>query len=275
MSNAWRIGVCSWSLEPENADALTERAVATGATSVQLALDPIRTGVMGVAEVRDRLRDAGLALASGMMAMQDEDYSSIASIRATGGVAPDRTWPVNRKAARDLAKIAGEFKLGLVSFHAGFLPEEGADGRWKIMIARLRELAAIYADRGVRVALETGQERPATLLRAMELLREDRVGVNFDPGNCILYGYSNPTNALELLAPHVVQVHIKDAKPSTVAEEWGQEVPVGDGSVDWGAILNGLRHCGGLTGLMVEREAGTNRVEDIARATRFLQSALS
>ncbi|HIA27537.1 MAG TPA: hypothetical protein EYN79_05370, partial [Planctomycetes bacterium] len=88
---------------------------------------------------------------------------------------------------------------------------------------------------GVKLALETGQESAATLEGALEALGRSDVGVNFDPANMILYGMGNPVEALVRLAPRVAQIHIKDALASEVAGEWGSEVVVGTGEVDWQA----------------------------------------
>ena len=274
MAGTWRIGVCSWSLEPPDARTLAELALTTGVSAVQLALDPIRLGMMGVEEVRRSLKDARLVLASGMMAMEGEDYSSLRSIRETGGVAPDATWADNRAAARELSRIAKELGIGLVSFHPGFLPEDPGQARWDVVIGRLRELAGIFGERGAQVALETGQESSATLARALEALSREQVGVNFDPGNLILYGNGDPVAALGVLAPRVIQVHIKDALPAREEGSWGTEVPVGEGAVDWAAVLAALRGCPQVTTLVIERESGSRRVEDVTRAREFLETVL-
>lgn len=274
MPETWRIGVCSWSLLPPDARTLAERARATGVSAVQLALDPIRLGVMGVEDVRRSLRDAGLALVSGMMAMEGEDYSSLRAIRETGGVTPDHTWAGNRTAAKELSRIAEELGIGLVSFHAGFLPEEPGHPRWDVVIGRLRELAGAFGERGAQVALETGQESPVTLSRALDALSRERVAVNFDPGNLILYGSGDPVAALRALAPRVVQVHVKDALPAREAGSWGTEVPVGEGAVDWAALLSALRGCPQVTALIIERESGPDRLADVSRARAFLETVL-
>jgi sugar phosphate isomerase/epimerase len=274
VAGTWRIGVCSWSLLPPDARALAERARATGVSAVQLALDPVRLGVMSVEDVRRSLKDAGLVLASGMMAMEGEDYSSLRAIRETGGVVPDSTWAANRTAAKELSRIAEELGIGLVSFHAGFLPEDPGHPRWDIIIGRLRELAAIFGEEGARVALETGQEHHATLSRALTALTRERVGVNFDPGNLILYGSGDPVAALRALAPRVIQVHIKDALPAREEGSWGTEVPVGEGALDWAALLSALRGCPQVTTLVIERESGADRLADVTRAREFLGTVL-
>jgi sugar phosphate isomerase/epimerase len=137
------------------------------------------------------------------------------------------------------------------------------------MIERLRELAAIYTDAGVRVGLETGQEDAETLLGVLDQIEGRGVGVNFDPANMLLYGVGDPIEALRELAPRVVQVHIKDATPSPEPGVWGEEVPAGKGAVDWDAFFDVVRDRLAAIDLMIEREAGENRVGDI-RAAREL-----
>src|SRR5262245_49404591 len=117
-----RIGVCSWSLRPASVDDLIAKVRACGLTHVQLALDPIRTGAWDATATWNALAGAGITVVSGMMGMKGEDYSTLESIRATGGVRPAATWPDNLKAVQATARIAHRLGIRLVTFHAGFLP---------------------------------------------------------------------------------------------------------------------------------------------------------
>jgi sugar phosphate isomerase/epimerase len=245
-----------------------ERVLATGLEHVQLALDPVRLGVMGLGPLRQRFEEAGLRVISGMMAMEGEDYATLDSIRRTGGLVPDATWPSNLAAAAELARIAQELELRLVTFHAGFIPETGTDPGRAIALERIRALCDVFASRGVRVALETGQESADTLARV--LLELDGVGVNFDPANMILYGSGDPIAALGRLLRRVEQVHIKDAVPAARPGEWGTEVPVGTGAVDWTAFTGALRER--PVDRVIEREAGTDRVTDVRTAVAAIRS---
>jgi sugar phosphate isomerase/epimerase len=224
------------------------------------------------------LKAAGIALASGMMSMKGEDYSTLESIRRTGGVAPDETWVENLAAARGNASVARRMGVGLVTFHAGFLPHDRTDAKRAAMLRRLQELAKVFSAEGVRVGLETGQEDAQTLVGVLEdvnkpLGAKQRVGVNFDPANIILYGMGEPAAAAKKLAPHIVQVHVKDALPTTVAGTWGTEMPAGQGAVGWPTFLDVLGGAGVRCPLIVEREGGERRVEDVAAAARLLRDA--
>ena len=266
-----RLGVCSWSLQPGSARQLAELVRDAGLGAVQLALDPLRLGQMPVEQVLDAFADPPIRILSGMMAMAGEDYSTLESIRRTGGLAPEETWEDNLTAARDNAALAGELGLDLVSFHAGFIPHDPETPVYGVLLERLRAITAVFAERGVRVALETGQETAAALQQLLARLDHPMLGVNFDPANMILYGAGDPVVALRHLRSHVLQVHLKDALPATRAGEWGEEVPAGEGVVDWGSFCDALRS-GPPVDLVIEREAGTRRTEDVRAAAALARA---
>lgn len=153
--------------------------------------------------------------------------------------------------------------MELVTFHAGFIPHNPSDPERTTMIDRVRAVADLFADRGVRLALETGQETAATLVGLLSDLDRESVGVNFDPANMILYGMGDPIEALQLLLPHVVQVHLKDANTSPTPGAWGEEVALGRGEVDWTAFGALLAADERQIDALFEREAGDSRECDV------------
>lgn len=277
------LGVCSWSLRPESPTDLARKVAATGLSAVQLALEPLRTGAWGVEETRAVLARAGIEIRSGMAKTRGEDYTTPATIRATGGVRRDEHWKANLAAFAGHAALARTLGMTLVTFHAGFLPVSSSDEspgaeRAPIddplratMVARLRAVADVFAAQGVAVGLETGQERADTLLAVLREIDRSNVGVNFDPANMILYGTGEPVGALRALAPWVRQIHAKDATPPGAPEAWGREVPVGEGDVDWDAFFDVVRGHELDVDLMIEREAGMRRVEDVRAACVVLE----
>jgi L-ribulose-5-phosphate 3-epimerase len=272
---ARRLGVCSWSLRPEGPADLVESVRRTGLRVVQLALDPLRTGEWDEQETLRVLDGAGIEIASGMMGMAGEDYSSLESIKRTGGVRPDEHWSVNLEAARANADLAGRLGLDLVTFHAGFIPhtEGGAhDPLRGVMVERLRAIVEPFTVAGVDIGFETGQETAATLIEALDEIDRPGVFVNFDPANMILYGMGDPVEAIRLLAPRVRQVHLKDATPSRAPGEWGTEVPLGEGDVDWAAFFRIVEDLD--VDMMIEREAGETRLNDVAAARGFAEQHL-
>ena len=253
---------------------LVDRVREAGLKGVQLALDPLRTGAWPLGETSRALRDAGIEVFSGMMGTKDEDYSTLDTIRRTGGVRPDEHWEANRAAATANAKIARQLGLDLVTLHAGFLPEEPDSAERTKLLERLRAIVDGFAAEDVRVAFETGQERAANLEGFLRDLDRPRAGVNFDPANMLLYDMGDPVEALEKLAPWVRQIHIKDARRTETPGTWGIEVPVGSGEVDWSAFFGVLRAKEIACDLLIEREAGSQRVADIRTAKALVEEQL-
>jgi sugar phosphate isomerase/epimerase len=263
-----RLAVCSWSLQPTGPADLAAKVRHCGLDAIQLALDPIRSGQWNEAETVRAL--AGITLLSAMMATKGEDYTTLDTIKSTGGVRPDATWPDNLEAAKANADLAARLGLRLVTFHAGFLPHRPADPERARMLDRLRQIVGAFNARGVAVAFETGQESADTLLGVLAEVPGARV--NFDPANMILYAMGDPIESLRKLAPHVAQIHIKDANPTPTPGAWGSEAPAGSGAVDWDAFFGVYRRAGLQCDLVIEREAGEQRVADVRTAAALVRT---
>ena len=260
------IGVCSWSLQPSGIQELMGGLERLEIEVVQLALVPLIEEEANWSGALEAIRGAGIRIASGMLSGVGEDYSSLESIKATGGVVPDDSWPATRLRAQQVAQLAGDNGIGLVTAHAGFIPHDGAFERRGVVLERVGELADIFQAHGVKLGLETGQESASTLLEALDLLAHPNVGVNFDPANMILYGMGDPVDAITQLKDRVIQVHAKDATATTVPGTWGSEVPLGTGEVDWDAFLGVVDTIEPALDIIIEREAGESREADIATA---------
>jgi L-ribulose-5-phosphate 3-epimerase len=261
-----RIAVCSWSLKPPGPTELIKYLRALAIPRVQLALSPVveDPGVWG--EAIGELRIAGVEVVSGMFTPIGEDYSTLETIRKTGGVVPDEHWEKNLALASAVAKIAGREGVGTAMFHAGFVPHDRSDPVYKKLCGRLTTLANLFADAGCKLLLETGQETADDLLTFLEVIDHPNLGVNFDPANMILYGKGDPIDAIRKLAKLAHGVHIKDAVPTTMPGQWGAEVPVGQGQVDWESFFDVISGAGYDGYLAIEREAGDDRLGDIALA---------
>jgi L-ribulose-5-phosphate 3-epimerase len=268
-----RVAVCSWSLQPTSPQDLTAKLQATGIHRVQLALDPLREspGVWG--ETAALFKKDGVTIVSGMFGCVGEDYSTLETIRATGGIAPDATWEQNRANIQATAALAQRLGLKLVTFHAGFLPHEEKDPSFAKLLRRLTETADVFQTAGIALGLETGQETAPVLVQLLKKLNRPNVGVNFDPANMILYDKGNPIAALRVLGPWIRQVHVKDARRTKVPGTWGEEVAVGTGEVDWAVFFATLRELNFVGDFAIEREAGTQRVADIRAAKEVVGKA--
>lgn len=277
IQTAEQIGVCSWSLQATGPQDLAEKVNALGLKRVQLGLTPHRDDPGTWEGVQEILAESGISIVSGMFSTIGEDYTTPETIRVTGGVVPDEHWDENCEMAKAAAVTAKAMGLTLVSTHAGFLPHEPSDPDFDKLSGRVAQLASAFAENGGALLLETGQETAATLLVFLEEMSKrgtDNVGVNFDPANMILYDMDDPTEALRQLMPHVRQVHVKDAKRTTVKGQWGEEVVVGTGEVDLVAFVRSLAEADFDGNYVFEREAGDDRVGDIQQGIAALTAAM-
>jgi sugar phosphate isomerase/epimerase len=248
-----------------------EKLKQIGIPRVQLALDPIRENPRIWSEVGGVLRANGFSIVSGMIGFIGEDYSAMETIHATGGIAPDETWNENWENVPKAADIASTLGINLVTFHAGFLPQDEKDPACVKMHHRLELIADVFAAKNIDVAFETGQETAPVLVEFLKKLGRKNVGVNFDPANIILYDNGNPIEALRDLGVWLKQIHIKDGTRTKVPGKWGEEVVAGTGEVPWDEFFATLKQLNFEGWCCIEREAGSSRVEDIRAARRLIE----
>jgi L-ribulose-5-phosphate 3-epimerase len=266
-NSKWNIGVCSWSLQAgvnEVAEAMKE----IGIGSVHLAVGPA-VGEGGQ-EYLAAVKQQDWAISSTMIGFEQEDYSSLDTIKVTGGVVPDDCWDKNKALFDGAAKVSKELGVKYISTHAGFIDHTDV-GKYKVMCDRIKCLADIAAANGLMLLMETGQETADDLAGFMNELAHPALGINFDPANMILYDKGDPIEALKVLASWIKHVHIKDADKTETTGQWGAEVPWGDGQVDSDKFLTALEALGYDGTIAIEREAGDQRKTDIALAADRLK----
>lgn len=270
-----RLAVCSWSLQPATPQVLIDQLRTIGITRVQIALDPIREQPAVWGQTADLFAREKITIVSGMFGTIGEDYSTLESIRQTGGIVPDQHWDQNWRNIQQSATLAKAMGLRLVAFHAGFLPHEQQDPDLPKLRDRLARIADLFANLNIELGFETGQETASTLREFLEHLGRPNVGVNFDPANMLLYDKGDPIDALRTLGPWLKQCHIKDAVRTQQPGTWGQEVVVGTGQVDWRGFFQVLAEQQFLGDLCIEREAGSQRVADIQAGRDYLEELVA
>jgi sugar phosphate isomerase/epimerase len=218
---------------------------------------------------------AGFTIGGAMLGFPGEDYTSPATIEKTGGfgdpaLRPERLerlkWALGRTCALGLSDLM---------LHAGFMPEIG-DPRRRAFLDTLAKVSQLAAEKNVTIAFETGQETSALLRRTLDDLKCPNLKVNFDPANIILYDNDDPIKAVELLAPDIRSVHVKDGIRTKVKGTWGAEVPLGQGQVNIKLFVQTLKKAGYRGPLYIEREVGDQqqRFNDIAAGVRYLRECL-
>jgi sugar phosphate isomerase/epimerase len=143
----------------------------------------------------------------------------------------------------------------VVALHLGFITHDRASGDYAEIVAVTRDLCDHCQRNGQDLHLETGQETAAGLLQFLEDVQRGNLFVNFDPANMILYGTGEPIDALRQVGAYVHSVHCKDATwAARPGEEWGAEVPLGQGAVGMENYLRTLHELGYTGPLTIERE---------------------
>jgi len=190
----------------------------------------------------------------------------------TIGLVPE-TYRVERVAA---LKAGADFavKVGVPSIttHVGFIPESPSNPLYAGVLRALDEVVGYCKKLDIGFWFETGQETPTTLLRVIEDLGYDNVGVNLDPANLLMYGRANPVDALDVIGRYVRGVHAKDGEYPTNGRELGVEKPLGEGRVNFPVLIPKLKSLGFTGALTIEREiSGPRQIADIERAIRVLE----
>ena len=132
-----------------------------------------------------------------------------------------------------------------------------------------------YKKLGVNFLFETGQETPVTLLRVIEEIGMDNVGINMDTANLILYGKANSADAITVFGKYVMDTHIKDGFYPIDGKNLGEEVKVGEGLANIPEVVKRLNEVGYTGNYIIEREIkGDQQTKDILDTKIYLEKIL-
>jgi len=230
-----------------------------------------------IEELKSRFIQAGIQITVVFCGFPGESYADIPTVKTTVGLAPTKTRAERLTAAYKIADFARLVQVKAVGLHIGFIPEEQNDPDYRPLVEAVRSLCDHCAGHGQAVHLETGQETAHVLLRFLQDVDRQNLAVNFDPANMILYGAGEPIPALEMLAPYVRSVHLKDALwAAHPGQEWGVEVPLGSGDVNMEQFLQTLINNDYAAPLTIEREiVGEKQALDIEAGAALIRSLLN
>ncbi|MBX7168799.1 MAG: sugar phosphate isomerase/epimerase [Pirellulales bacterium] len=221
-----------------------------------------------------RLRGYGITLTAVFGGFAGESYADIPTVVRTVGLVPPETRAARLAEMKEIADFARHLGVSVVALHLGFVPHDRHDPLYAGVLEVTRELCDYCHERKLALHLETGQESAETLLAFMADVGRENLFVNFDPANMILYGSGEPIAALRQIGKFVRSVHCKDAlwalRPG---EEWGREVPLGEGQVGMETYLRTLDEIGYRGPLTIEREIPQEperQKQEIGAAVRLL-----
>ena len=194
------------------------------------------------------------------------------------------------KAIIDLAAACG---TSVVTTHIGVIPDDEKNEKFAVMLEALDTLGQYGKKQGITLAIETGPEKPETLKKFIGQTHGG-VGVNLDPANFVMVTGVDPSQAVEILANHIVHTHVKDGimkkqtDPGRIysifaeggiedfrMSDYFAETPVGEGSVDFDKYLKSLKNAGYKGFFTIEREAGSDPAKDIGMAADYIRKKLT
>ena len=176
------------------------------------------------------------------------------------------------KKASDFAEMIG---VDRVITHVGFIPENPDHPDFSGTVGALRNLCLYMKGKNQTFLFETGQETPVTMLRTIQAIGLDNVGINFDTANLILYGKANTLDALDVFGKYVMDTHIKDGFYPTDGNALGKEVAVGKGKANIPAVVKKLGELGYTGAFTIEREiSGDQQIADIKLARALLLESM-
>jgi len=147
---------------------------------------------------------------------------------------------------------------------------------WKTCIKSVKEICNYAEEVGARYGVEPGPhcliKNADGMLRLIESVDHKCLGVNYDPANVNSAG-SDPIEDARRVAPYIIHTHAKDSR--RLPDGTWKETVLGEGDVDFEALLRVYREAGFDGWLVIEREFSDNILDDIRRSTTFLRKLLN
>lgn len=193
----------------------------------------------------------------------------------TLGLVPSEFRWMRLEALKRWADFAAEVGAPAIVTHCGFLPENMTDPDFEPLCVAINEIGQYCKRLNLDFWFETGQETPVTLLRFIEAVGLDNLGINLDPANLLMYGRGNPIDALDVFGKYVRCLHAKDGAVPTTGTHLGPEKKVGEGMVRFPEFMEKLFATGFDGDLIIEREiSGEQQNKDIADTVVYLKRFL-
>ena len=188
--------------------------------------------------------------------------------------------------SKRILELARDLECRIVTTHIGVIPASPAHERYQILQEACLAMARAADSLDAHFAIETGPEPAAVLKPFLDGLHSTGVAVNLDPANLVMVTGDDPVQAVYTLKDYIVHTHAKDGRrlyyrsPEEIygltaseipASPSFEEVPLGEGNVDFPRYLAALSEIGYQGYLTIEREVGDNPEADICKAVEFLK----
>lgn len=267
-----------------------KKAKEVGAEGVQIyavsgEMDPDQLNPTQRKELRQYIADLGL------------EISALCGDLAGHGFQDAAANPAKIEKSKRILDLAMDLGTNVVTTHIGIVPDDRNGQIYTAMQEACEELGVYANSMNAYFAIETGPERAAHLKSFLDTLSTRGVSVNFDPANMVMVTGDDPVEGVKTLKDYIVHTHVKDGlrlrtvDPKDVYGYLGyeamdhqkiaemassgaafEEVPLGEGKVDFPAYFAALQEIGYKGYLTIEREVGNNPAADIEKAVKFIQA---
>ncbi|WP_019637323.1 sugar phosphate isomerase/epimerase family protein [Paenibacillus fonticola] len=225
------------------------------------------------------------------------EISALCGDLAGHGFQDEAANPEKIEKSKRILDLAVELGTSVVTTHIGIVPDDKNSRIYNAMQQACEELGVYAKSMNAYFAIETGPEPAAHLKSFLDTLSTNGVSVNFDPANMVMVTGDDPVEGVKLLKDYLVHTHVKDGRrlrPVDPKDVYGylgysamdhekiaemassgaafEELPLGEGAVDFPAYFAALQEIGYKGYLTIEREVGNNPAEDIRKAVEFIRS---
>lgn len=269
-----------------------KKAKDVGAEGVQIyavsgEMDPAALSPAARKEMKSFISDLGL------------DISALCGDLAGHGFQDEAANPAKIEKSKRILDLALELGTNIVTTHIGIVPSDVNGKIYSTMQSACEELNQYAQSMNAHFAIETGPETAAHLKQFLQTLSGRGVAVNFDPANMVMVTGDDPVQGVYTLKDYIVHTHVKDglrhqevdprhiygsmdftgegmsheniAKMLTEGKIF-EELPLGEGKVDFDSYFKALIDIGYNGYLTIEREVGSNPEDDIRKAVQFIRA---
>jgi len=270
------LGCIFWAQNDKPALEQLQAIKALGLNCAQLGCSGEFIIIGKAAEWKAAAEAENFSLLAVVAAYDGEDYADIPTVERTVGFIPHATRLIREARTLALSDFAKEIGIPVFACHVGFVPHDKTNENYLEVQAMVRRICDHCETNGQHFHLETGQEPAEVLLDFLTDTAKPNLAINFDPANMILYGTSDPVEAMEILKDHIRSVHVKDGDwpDKTKPGSLGTEKPLGQGSVGMPSYIAKLKEIGYTGPLVIEREGTTPEIwtDNIKGAIALLNS---
>ena len=173
--------------------------------------------------VKDAAESLGITITAFWCGWEGPAFWNFTEGPITLGLVPEAYRMERLQTLKEGSYFAKDLGVSDLITHVGFLPENRHDPLYAGTLAALKDLMKVCEANRQYFLFETGQETPITLMRMIQDIGSDYLGINLDPANLLLYGKANPVDAVDIFGKKIRGVHGKDGLYPTCPGELGRE----------------------------------------------------